>query len=337
MQPDSQLTYVNVASPPFLPETKIPMTKVCLVYNAGGIGDYIHWTTAIRYVIDTYPYTYGYIYAPEYFLDLANLWLADYAPDRFKIITGGKWAEHVLIQDIPCIAPNLNQYANATGFHLFEIGYIIFNQKKALPKEEKYLLLPQVRGDEADVSRFSLPEKYVVVTTEATAENRRLPARTINGITKWLKERGVTPVFIGKTAVTETYKAEANYGVSTYGVIDLRDKTNLVEAACVLAKAKAVCGLDNGLIHLACCSSVPVVMYFTNVDPALRVPRRRPGEQTYVMTPDETLPCRFCNTNHRYMFGGKGNTCIYPKPAYNQCCRRITAEHFIERLEKVLT
>jgi ADP-heptose:LPS heptosyltransferase len=330
MAEEAAVEGILVPSPPFRPGTRISHERFGFVYNCGGIGDYIHWTTAIRYAIETYPHTSGYIVTPPYFEDLARLWLTKYS-DRFEILVSEEFDKDPRLEGIPLLAPVRNQYANASGFHLFALGYIYYNQISYIPAG--YDTLPRIEGDEAPLEHFSLPESYVVVTTEATAENRRLPARVVNEITKSLIATGITPVFLGKKELAADYKSDSNEGISLRGVLDLREKTSLREAACVLARAKAVVGLDNGLIHLACCSDVPVLAVFTTVDPGTRIPKRKDGAKTVILTPDESLACRFCQTRVRFVFGFDSKYCLYKD---NLCVKGLDGRAIVRAMREMM-
>lgn len=300
---------VTPKSPPFRRGSRVANQRIALLYNSGGIGDYIQWTTAIKYVIKTYDYISGYVVAPSYFGELAHLWL-DWFDPRFEVRVEDvdNYSKVPYLKDIPIVAPDKTQMANATGFHLFHLGFIYYNQKNEVP--EGWFSLPEIRGDEADVSRFSLPKDYVVLTPNATVPSRRLTARVVNETTKWLKDQGLTPVFLGKKDVTTDHKGISDEGISTEGILDLRNQTTLTEAAVIMAKAKLTFGLDNGLLHLASCSKAPVAWLFTTIDPKLRLPPRPEGAVTTILTP-EGLDCRFCNSNIRYVINHEFKECIY--------------------------
>lgn len=319
-----------VPSPPFRQGTKISIETTALIYNAGGIGDYINWTTAIRYALDSNPHIKGYIVTPPYFEDLCRLWLSSYAP-RFEIKVTPQFEDENYLDEIPCIVPNKSQYANAGGFHLFSLGFAFYNQINYVPKG--YETIPEIRGDEADVTQFQLPPKYAVIATNATADNRRLPAQCLNEISSFLIERGITPVYLGKVSLHHEYEAKASEGLNLEGVIDLREKTSLVEAACVMSKAKFTFGLDGGLLHLASTTKAPVVWIFTSADPLLRLPPRRKNTQTVTITPPEKLECRFCQTRMRYVFGHDFKNCLYGD---HLCVTSLKASDIINVLKQTV-
>lgn len=323
-----ELTAVN--SPPYRPATGLGRTELAFVFNAGGIGDYINWVPAVRYAIDKNPHIFGYVLTPKYFEDLAHLWFDNY-DKRFVVQTYDKLDEDPLLERIPFVAPDRKQFANANGFHLMHLGFVYYNQISKVPKNAG--VLPVINGSEADVTKFNLPEKYAVVTVMATAENRKLPAEAINSVTRYLITKGITTVFLGKREILADRKSSNADGITLDGVLDLRDKTTLPEAACIMARAKCVVGLDNGLLHLACCTSVPVVFIFTSVDPALRVPPRHGDAKTVTVVPDESLKCRFCNSRMQYIMGHDFKNCLYGD---NFCATSIKGESLIPIVEGLL-
>lgn len=326
---------IEMSSPPFRSGTVVNKTKVALVFNAGGIGDYIHWVGAMKYAIDSSPHIEGYILAPEYFYDLADLWLGKYS-NRFTVVPY-KTTEDIMKFDVQAvILPDNKQLANACGFHLTDLGFIYYTQKnKTIPQYER---IPRILGNEIDIKRFALPSEYAVITIEATADNRRLPAETINKLTEHLISRGVTPVFLGRSALGRDHISRAEGGINLWRVRDLRETTSLREAACIMAGAKFVLGIDGGLLHLACCSDVPVAFIFTTVHPQYRVPRGR-SARTVVVVPPADLGCRFCNSGDPggpdmlYVLGHDFKHCLYKD---NLCTKLITAETLIPVMDDLL-
>jgi len=321
-------SFVTRNEPPFRPGTEIEKTHVALVFNSGGIGDYINWVPAIRHAVETNPHINGFIVSPPWFFDLASLWLSDLAP-RFRLLMSEQWEKEGLIRKFPTIAPQRNQFANATGFSLRQLGFIYYSQIDYVPKGYEHP--PLIRGDEADVSAFGLPERYAVVTPWATHENRRLTPEAVNELTAHLLSEGTTPVFLGRAFLAHDHQMERPSGLSLDGVIDLSDRTSLREAAVILSGARAVIGLDNGLLHLAACSGVPLVFAFTTVDPRLRMPLRRDGARTVVLTPPKELACRFC-TQIRYLIGHDFKNCMYRD---NLCTKFITGPELIRAYKEL--
>lgn len=301
--------------------------RVNFLFSEGGLGDYICWTPALLYYKEHYPWVRGDVFVPEYFRELADLWLAD---SYWKIYDRLEITKHKRFQGNLLYGMRGNP-VNALGEHLYDLGfYYMMNSKVPFGHTRR---LPEIKGNERDITKFGLPNDYVVVTTGATQKTRELPASTINRVIAGIRARNLTPVFVGKKEMTPTHKAEFQHDINWSAGIDLREKTSVLEVACVLANARAVLGLDNGLLHLASCSSVPVIFGFTNVDPALRVPYRAEGRVTRYVLPSRSLECRFCTTYMRGIVGHRSGECRYNDL---QCVKELTAEKFLTELDNVL-
>lgn len=308
-------------------------TKIALIFNNGGIGDYINWTPSVRWVIENHKDITGYVAAPIQFIDLARLWFRDYAPRFLVHETKGEFTSDETLNSCDAwIVPDGQQLANACGFHLMHLGWVYYMQKSELPTE---MTLPLIRGDEADISRFNLPENYVVITTLATSANRQLRPSAINETTDWLISQGITPVFLGKKELTERNIMLDSDGVRYDRGLDLREKTSLTEAAVIMHNSRATIGLDNGLLHLAACTKTTVIWVFTTIDPKFRIsPRPHTEARTSVLVPGESLTCRFCNSKYRYeAIGHDFKHCLRGD---NACTEMITSGNLISALEGAL-
>jgi len=324
--------FTPVTSKYLRPNSSIEKQDINLVYHYAGIGDYIYWTTVMEWIIKEHTHLVGTVMAPRFFYELAKHWLAPYA-DRFTVKSYKRLEDDKFYnrEDKLFIVPDRHQMANSCGFHLLNIGFAYYANIDQVP--EGYMRLPIINGDEAPLTHLRLPENYVVVTTEATSPIRKLKGKTVNEITSYLIKKGITPVFLGKRELAHDYEAESDETIETKGVIDLREKTSLLEAAVILAKARAVAGLDNGLLHLACCSRVPVVFGFNTVDPRHRAPPRREGAKTIAVAPPPELNCRFCQSNVRFALGHNFHKCLYKD---NKCLDYLNGKTFIKALDKLL-
>lgn len=300
-----------------------PAFPIQFYINQGGIGDFIYMVVAITYCIENYSHISGTVVAPHFFYDYAVLWLKKYAP-RFRVLKSPDFDPH-----IPILEPRLHGcQPNAAGFHLLETAFQQFNNSPIPPG---WFKMPEINGDEADISRFNLPEEYVVITTEATAENRRLEGQAVNELADYLLDVAKVPmvVYLGKNKIAGGYSSTSPVGCKFRGK-DLRNKTYPLEAAAILAKAKCVIGLDNGLLHLAACSMVPVVAAFSNVNPKTRMFYRRPGALTYIVVPPEGT-CRYCFTQERFT----SQSADYCYTARFDCTKSITGESLIKGYEAI--
>ncbi len=321
---------VLLRSPPYRPGTVLSPTKVAFVFNCGGIGDFINWIPAIQHAIETNPHLCGYITTFDFFSELAHLWLDQYAP-RFEVLdlTRAELADEPRLRGIPSFLQRPDQLANASGFHLMHLGFVIYNQQSWVPKNRA--CLPEITASAATTKVIT--EDYGVILPFATATNRQLTAEAVNEVSRWMLSRGLKPVFLGKSDMSKDHKAEAAPGIDWSLGINLADQTSLLESASIMARASVVIGLDSGMLHLACCTSAPVVFALTTMDPSLRVPPRKPNYKTAVVVPTEKLPCRFCQTTMKFLIGHDFKKCLYED---NLCTTLITGRALIEAAESLL-
>jgi ADP-heptose:LPS heptosyltransferase len=196
-----------------------------------------------------------------------------------------------------------------------------------------------IQLDPVDVSHFNLPKYYAVVTTAYTSDTRHWKSEYVNEVSDYLNSIGVTPVFLGK-AYTHAYKKTGIFGTFdadyTKG-INLIDKTNLFEAHAIMANAKFVMGIDNGLLHLASMSQVPVIWGFTSVLPEHRLPYRNgiKGDNTYLVTPsEEELPCTGCQS--KFNFAPSDHSFLNCWYDDLKCLDLMTSDRWIEQIKKIL-
>lgn len=303
---------------------QFPANPIQFVFRLGGIGDFIYWTMAIKWAIENHPWIQGKIIVPEVLLPLMKVWFKEYEP-RFSVRTQ-------VIKGLPMITPKPGN-PNACGFHLLDMGFMYFCNQ-GVPSG--WRRMPEINGDEVDISRYRLPEKYVVLTTGATARNREMRHDAVNEVARWVLDQGMTPVFLGKRVIDVSNNHTCKFsGLIDYKLgMDLREKTSTLEAACIMAHAKAVVGLDNGLLHLAACSMVPIVFAVTIAEVKYREPYRREGARTAMITPPESVECQGCMSKFRYLKDDDdARKCYFD--TYD-CTKSLTGEVFIEALKRLL-
>lgn len=313
--------------------TDLPEVQTMFVLNRGGIGDFINWVPAITWAIENHPNIMGYIITPPYFADLARYWFQKFEPRFFvevcadltqlKELHSGEYQVHT---------PSNFESARAISHHLMDLGFIYFCNIDGAPHN---VTLPQIKRGDTDENTFYPEEPFAVVLTESVFGVRTLPVSTINGIISYCRSKEIRPVFLGRKdyGAGVTTREHVRGSIDFFKGIDYRNETSLLGAAQIMSRAKFVVGLDNGLLHLACCTSVPVVFGFSNVDPSHRIPRRREGEKTLIVTPPESLACRFCQSNMRFLPRWDFKNCFYQDM---KCCETLTADLFIEKIEKIL-
>lgn len=336
---------IELNNPCLPPKFKAPPQRINIVYNCEGLGGYVQFTTAMQYLYEANPHLYGTVFCNEFFVDLAKLWFAHLKP-RVDVRSYSR-VEHKDFHAVfgeRHIIPVQFDLHNALGANYLRLGFEYYMNIDYIP--EGYDRLPAIVGNETDISKFNLPKTYAVVTTEATTPSRMLKSSAINGQVDYLKKHGITPVFLGKKNISRTghqtldYSSQSPDGISVDGVIDLREKTGLLEAACILARAQVVTGLDNGLLHLAACSKAPIVWAFNTVHPAHRVPPRE--GKMIALGPPESLPCRFCQSRVELRYVDVNHDfreCLLAKfkKSWNfKCIETLTAAGFIGGIQEIL-
>lgn len=193
---------------------------------------------------------------------------------------------------------------------------------------------------DCDISRFDLPRDYACIAVTHNAANKEFLSRHVRKLIGYFKRKGILPVLLGNTVQEytnegKTFKTQYAGKTSFLGGHSLVNKTNLVEAGAIMAEAKAVVGIDGGLIHLAACTSTPIVAGFTVVDPRLFTPTRKGvfGRDFYSVVPERTLGCRLCHSQVNFVNHEDVFSCFYKD---NKCLDHMEAEKFIRHLDKFL-
>jgi ADP-heptose:LPS heptosyltransferase len=315
-----------------------PKTKIQIVLQNGGMGDMVYWIVALQYLFRTTPNIHGTVIVPQLFFDLAKLWLKDFSKFRVSLVAypegvptleSNTREEFMLMTSEP--EPNQKTvviqksthlaFPNLMGFHPMDVGFMnLVNDE--VPESERRM--PKITGDEADIAKFNLPEKYVVISASAEAKSRTMAPSTLYDLASYCINNGYTPVYLGKRMISGDSHEPVQAGR------DLREQTTLLEAACIMAKAKCVVGMDGGLMHLAACSGVPIVMGMTIVSEKKRTPYST-GPMRFVAV--KGLDCLYCQDRYKYFMGHDFNTCVFD---HYKCCTDLTADIFIKELKEFL-
>ena len=316
----------------FRPGSKIREVTVNYVLTEGGIGDFIGALSALEWLARNHPQINGRVYCPDFFVSIAANVLQNYP--KWKV-QGKKSLSAKKMQSRPTYLPFLRPI-NATGCHLVDLGFIYYANINPPPEDGYYY----TRLDLSQIESIELPKaKYAVMTPGATYENRKLPARAFNGIKSYLLEKGIVPVFLGKVEVGDTRKILFENEYNYEGGIDLREKTSLLEAAAIMSKAEMVIGLDNGLLHLAAMTDVPIIFGYNIASPTHRRPRRKTidGKKPILweIHPDpSSLSCTFCQSQMRFMFNHDFKNCLYKD---NLCLEALgDAKAWCELIDNVI-
>jgi ADP-heptose:LPS heptosyltransferase len=220
-----------------------------------------------------------------------------------------------------------HQALNATGAHLLTCGWVYMTNKEKAPNHNSAVDgLPwhhYPKFKQADLDALTLPEeakqlegkRYAVITTGVTTPSRNIKPEYYNMIIDHVIAKGLTPVFLGKRVtgtgnqrnIHTVYSDQVNYKLG----VDLLDKTSLMQAASIMSRAAFVVGHDNGLLHLAGCTEVPIVFGYNLASPEHREPVRQIGKVYNVHLEHKDLACTFCQSNTNFVIGYNFRQCFY--------------------------
>jgi len=307
--------------------------KINVLISQGGLGDFIAAVPAMRWLIKNQPDHHYHFYIPDVCYLFIKELMAEHLREQDSI---RRWSKLDSKKETNQPGVHMSWLTPHTSMrtHLVDYAYHVLCDYSPSGEDRNYPRLPH-QHDEAMVQETLLKfhvsnASYVVVTTGYTAPVRQWLPKHVNGVTAWLKEQGIVPVFMGKRDVAPGMHGSFANDIDFSGSVNLIDQTNLLEAGLIMSRAKCVVGLDNGLLHLAATTDVPIIMGFTSVKPEHRLPQRHgfQGWNIDVIEPEQSLKCRFCQSK-RVLVEHDFKLCI--EKTY-ECLNHLTAERFIEKI-----
>lgn len=314
----------------------MPRTKtINIMLLDGGVGDHIAALVAVQYILKKYTWVTPLIWVPDFLVDVAKNVLPK---DTF--IKGFSELKGRYDPTKPTKTTKWDGVVSPMKIHCVDYAFLKLCDENPSIVDKNYL---QIDCTGIDTQVFNIPDKYVVYTTGFTADVREWPSKEINKVVNYTKDKGYEAVFLGqtqtKTGVAHNIKGNFKQEIDFSAGINLIDKTSLLEAAAIMDKAKAVLGVDNGLLHLAGCTATSIIGGFTTVNPEIRMPIRNDilGYNYYAVRPDKSLSCSFCQQNTNFLYGHDYRNCMFKEPEKNNLCTtQMKAEKFIQHLEKLL-
>lgn len=302
---------------------------VYFAFTQGGLGDFIARLPAIKYVLDNYKHVTLHIIAQEYQVPILNHVFPNLYVSTFEQFNSIKRIRPVNIiksdiKEHTIIRTNLVDHAFNTllDYHPYGIEH------------RNYIRIPV---NNVDITKFNLPDKYVVIPLMFTTKVREFPPRIINDIVNYIKSKGYAPVFLGseKAKANEVHTIEAETRADRSQGIDLINQTTLLEATKILGNASCVVTLDSGLGHLAACTDVPIVIGYTTVEPHHRTPQRHNIDSWKVksVVPPKSLRCRFCQSKMNFTYDHDFRECYH---GHLNCIKRMKSTSFIKAINDVL-
>lgn len=295
---------------------KAHSVPAAFIFAQGGVGDYINWSSAVKFIAETCPHVDGRIYVSGLFYDVAKYLFADLP--RWKVFYRDDFPKGCEPESIVCFPKPGTQLINACGSHLMDLGFMYFACTSPPPKSHNHLIDLKFEGP------WKWPDldpksQYAVFTPGSTTEVREMPVAAFNELVKYTLSKNITPVFLGKRELSGEYAAKfLNYDL-TKGV-DLRERTNLLEATQIMRGARFVIGIDNGLLHMAGTTDVPVIFGHNIATLEHRELRRLKGVTFNVTVPEKDLPCIGCQSKMRFVRKHDFRFCFFKDTANEKAC-----------------
>lgn len=309
--------------------------KICYYLNCGAVGDMMAAAAVVNYAINTYhnPRNTDYRVAcfPE-FRDLLSFVPSD------KLISLDE--SHELDRSF-AFRRTINQMrtesyekniARLTTFKLHSVHHSSVSLIGSVIDLED---APYVPLETVDVSHFGIDfDKAVILCVTSRDQQRSWKSAEMLKTAEAIIEMGLIPVYIGKTSKDNSFTdiVDANTTFEYAGLgFDLINKTSLRQLYSIMAKSRAVMGIDSGPMHIAMATNVPVICGFTSVRPDFRIPHRQYGI-TIPIIADE-IDCHFCQSDWNLLFH---NFTKCPRGLENpECVDMMTADKFISALKAI--
>lgn len=278
--------------------------------SPGGIGDHLCLIPAFRYISQKMPHIMSKFWFPDPMVDFARVAMKD-CPG--SIIAGGTSGRFDFNQgDMVTDPEHWVLYTNPLGAHLVDLGFMIYLNLSRAP--EGFGSFPDLSLARLPGNLLKRPDKpYAVVTAGFTWETRRMRGSYFNQIVSYIKDLGLTPVFLGKRVLGQlgAYKAGFDDDADFSQGIDLRDETNLVQAFDLIRGAEFILGIDGGLLHLAGFCDTPIIFGHTITRAEHRTVRREKGRVIDIEIPESVLACSGCQSRMRMVKDQEFNVCFY--------------------------
>jgi hypothetical protein len=308
-----------------------PKTQtVNFIFMQGGLGDAVAALPVLKYVQNKYTWITPLIWMPDFMVDFSKELLPEMQ------IKGYSDMKKHYDQRKPTKTTQWDGIVSPMKIHCTDYAFLKLCDEIPSIEEKNFL---QLDPDNSYGLQTELPKDYIVLTTGFTAEVREFPAATVNAIAQWCADNSIEVVWLGKKATgtggSYVIKGAFNQQIDYTKGLDLIDKTTLLQAAYVMGKAKAVLGVDNGLLHVAGCTDTNIIGGFTTVSPEIRIPVRNNelAYKYYTVTPEPELGCRFCQQKTNFLYNHDYKFCMYNDKL---CVSDMTAEKFITILKKLV-
>lgn len=314
-------------------DNKLPNQKVsvnCLICD-GGLGDFIASLPIVAYIQNNVPWINQLVWVSDFLLDFAK-----HVLPKGTIVRDFSTANKKYNPSLPGITTRWNTNYTCMRVHPTTYAGNVLTDSELGIENKNYL---KICTEEIDVSKFNLPDKYVVISVGATSKVKELPVDVMMQIVDYIRSKNYTIVFLGKSVALLGYEnkalmtnlADINYSLG----IDLREKTTLLEAGAIIQGAKAFIGMEGGLTHLAGCTDVKIIAGYTFIDPNIMMPIRngKLGYEVYPVIPDASLECRYCQSRMILLYSHDFRSCFYKDFL---CTKQLKFDKWKEQIDKIL-
>lgn len=319
-------------------ERKPPILPVNIVLNHGGLGDALAALPVVRYLHiehgELHPIT---LWVPDYLEELAKVCFP-----QIKVYNFSK--RHVMWKSGPTLQTrNLNPMPSLLRKHILHYAVDMLADG-VMPKEYQSYLKPSLENISVDIDKFNVKwDKAILITPYYTSGVRKMNKECIDGVSQWCVDNDYVPVYIGKRkTIVHTEDNENAFKHNTIIAIsdqfknmgvNLTNRTSLLETLAIMQKSAAIVGVDNGLIHLAGMTDIPIVAAYTTCKAFLRAPLWEGAPRANMTLIEAPVSCQGCQSNWTLDFKQNFTKCFYRDVA---CVKSLNSNMFIEGLEKLL-
>jgi ADP-heptose:LPS heptosyltransferase len=303
-------------------------TVNCLIAD-NGLGDLLCSLMPINYIIKNSPWINLLIWVPDFMVDFAK----NVLPEK-SIIRGYSEAKKKYDNTRTAISTKSNNQHSPMRTHPTKFAYHVLCDMEPTLDNLSYL---KIDSSKIDIDKFTLPNNIVAIQGAYTEIVKTMPVETFNKLVDYIIEKGYTPVFLGKTENKSgihklVYKAKVNEEYDLAKGINLLNKTNLLESAKIIETSKLFIGIDGGLSHLAGFTNTNILAGYTFASNDQLMPTRNSifGDKVFSIVPDESLKCRFCQTNFTLLFNNDMRNCLYKD---FECVKHMTFEKFKKQID----
>jgi ADP-heptose:LPS heptosyltransferase len=313
------------------------------VLNHAALGDMISSLPAIVFARQFYNERMKmHVWVPPWQMDLVRHLLAPYGEFTIKdfLTFPVKYEERCKVIE-GAISYNAPMFDTHTRCRVHMVDFAFNFLINARPENMVQRSYPTA----APLGPRVIDEPYVVFPVGATSDNKLFRASVMGPIMRWCQSNGYKVVVVGtKTSHTQTEIDGVLKPVVlrdqhdllppdvVAGIIDVREKTTLLELRDILGHAAAVVGVDGGTLHLAGTTEVPIVFASGTTLPKHRYIARK-GDHTYRIryVGPRDLECYGCQSNWP-MTTLHFTKCVYDD---NACMTKLHPDDFINGLKEL--